>query len=175
MLTTRQALLVSTVLSLISLALSTDSPIDARSSFSPGLANSGREWVWPAADFDMHYSYSAPAHEYAPGHRGVDLELRGDNAVVSPADGKVAFSGMVADRPVLTISHGDGLVSTLEPVSSTLVSGTYVNAGTVVGVLSTGGHAAEGTLHFGVREDGSYINPLSLFSDIPRAVLLPCC
>ena len=41
--------------------------------------------------------------------------------------------------------------------------------------LAAGGHAAPGLLHFGVRLDGEYINPLILLGGVPRAILLPCC
>jgi hypothetical protein len=38
-----------------------------------------------------------------------------------------------------------------------------------------GGHSEPGTLHFGVRWEGEYINPILLLDEVPRAVLLPCC
>ena len=47
--------------------------------------------------------------------------------------------------------------------------------GDEVGVVALGGHTAAGALHFGVRLDGEYINPLLLLGGVPRAVLLPCC
>ncbi|MFH8250079.1 murein hydrolase activator EnvC family protein [Microbacterium sp. B2969] len=132
-------------------------------------------WVWPVAPFRLVAPYVQPVHDYAPGHRGIDLESLDGFSVRSPADGVIAFVGDVAGRPVLTIDHGAGLVSTLEPVSSTLTPGTRVLRGEMVGDLSLGGHAASGALHFGVRLDGEYINPLLLLGGVPRAVLLPCC
>lgn len=93
----------------------------------------------------------------------------------APADGVVAFRGTVVNRAVLTIEHTGGLVTTLEPVRSTLVAGDVVSAGQALGVLDIGGHTAAGSLHLGVRLDGDYINPLLLFDGVPRAVLLPCC
>ncbi|WP_275934957.1 hypothetical protein [Microbacterium testaceum] len=44
-----------------------------------------------------------------------------------------------------------------------------------MGGVATGGHTGPGTVHFGVRLDGEYINPLRLLGGVPRAVLLPCC
>jgi murein DD-endopeptidase MepM/ murein hydrolase activator NlpD len=117
----------------------------------------------------------APAHEYGPGHRGIDLDLLGDSAVRAPADGIVAFAGDVAGRGILTIDHGNGLVTTLEPVDTVLVPGTQVRRGENVAMLAAGGHAASGELHFGVRLHGKYINPMLLLGGVPRAVLLPCC
>ncbi|MFT4215393.1 MAG: M23 family metallopeptidase [Microbacterium sp.] len=92
-----------------------------------------------------------------------------------PASGVIAFAGAVAGRPVVTIDHGDALVTTLEPVATALAPGDVVAAGEEVGIVDIGGHAAAGTVHFGVRENGEYINPLLLYREVPRAVLLPCC
>ncbi len=110
--------------------------------------------------FRLERPFVAPPHEYGPGHRGIDLTVLGENIVRAPADGVVAFSGQVAGRGILTIDHGAGFVSTLEPVDSVLAAGTPITAGAEVGSVSTGGHTAAGAVHFGVRLDGSYINPL---------------
>lgn len=138
-----------------------------------GAVDAAHSWTWPVLG-RVAEPYRQPAHDYAPGHRGVDIEAA-TSTVVAPDDGVVLFAGVVVDRPVLTIDHGDGLVSTLEPVGSTLTPGTRVRAGDVVGTLSSGGHAAPGALHLGARRDGVYINPLLLLGGVPRAVLLPCC
>ncbi len=130
-------------------------------------------WVWPVEHVQVVRPYEAPAHAYGPGHRGLDLSS--GEVVRSPADGHVAFAGEVAGRPVVTIDHGGGLVTTLEPVASDLAAGDAVARGAPVGRLTAGGHTAPRTLHFGVRLDGEYINPLRLLGGVPRAVLLPCC
>lgn len=132
-------------------------------------------WVWPAESFRLSRPFVAPAHEYGPGHRGIDVELLGGSAVRAPADGVVAFAGPVAGRGILTIDHGNGLVTTFEPVQTTLTPGTQVQAAEDVATLALGGHARPGDLHFGVRLEGEYINPLLLLGGVPRAVLLPCC
>ncbi|MDZ5145326.1 murein hydrolase activator EnvC family protein [Microbacterium testaceum] len=129
-------------------------------------------WVWPATPVEVTRPFIAPAHTYGPGHRGVDLRA---NAVRSPADGRVAFVGMVAGRSIVTIDHGGGLVTTLEPVSTYLAAGDPVARGAPVGTVSDEGHTRPGTVHFGVRLRGEYVNPLRLLGGVPRAVLLPCC
>ena len=132
-------------------------------------------WVWPTTGFQVARAYVAPAYEYGPGHRGIDLDLLGGSEVRAPADGMVAFAGRVAGRGILTIDHGGGLVSTLEPVDGELLPGAPVARGANVATLALGGHAFPGTLHFGVRLNGEYINPMLLLGGVPRAVLLPCC
>jgi murein DD-endopeptidase MepM/ murein hydrolase activator NlpD len=77
---------------------------------------------------------------------------------------------------VLSIDHGAGLVSSFEPVVSALQRGQSVQRDEVIGRLGGGPtHCAPiACLHWGVRKDGRYINPLLL---VPGwrgpAVLLP--
>lgn len=134
-------------------------------------------WIWPLERFRVAQRFVAPAHDYGPGHRGIDLAPLDVTAavLVSPSDGVVAFAGDVAGRGIITIDHGGGLVTTLEPVETTLTPGSAVSRGDEVATPSVGGHAAPRTIHFGVRLDGRYINPLLLLGGVPRAVLLPCC
>ena len=123
----------------------------------------------------MSAPFVAPPHAYGPGHRGIDLRPTADESVRAPAAGVVAFAGPVAGRGVLTIDHGNGWVSTLEPIDASVGVGASIGAGAPVGTLTRGGHAANGDLHFGVRLHGEYVNPLLLLGGVPRAVLLPCC
>jgi len=94
----------------------------------------------------------------------------------APASGTVHFAGIIAGRPVLSIDHGAGLISSFEPVASTLHRGQPVQRDAVIGRLSGGPtHCAPtACLHWGVRKDGRYVNPLLL---VPGwrgpAVLLP--
>ncbi|MFK4760827.1 murein hydrolase activator EnvC family protein [Microbacterium sp. ZW T5_45] len=134
------------------------------------------EWSWPVPGArHVVIPFRAPAHAYGAGHRGIDILAPESGVVRAPADGVVAFSGTVVDRPLLTIEHPGGYVSTFEPMVSTLSPGDAVAQGAEIGSVVVGGHSAPGTLHIGVRLDGDYINPMLLFGGVPRAVLLPCC
>lgn len=164
----RPALVITLVCAL--LALSGPSAIAA------GDVEEGPKWRWPLdGTRSVAVPYRAPAHEYGAGHRGVDLSAGQGTPILAPADGVVAFRGTVVDRPLLTVRHDGGLVSTFEPLSSTLSPGDRVEAGDVLGAVAAGGHAPAGALHVGVRLDGAYINPMLLFGSVPLAVLLPCC
>ncbi|MFB8386675.1 peptidoglycan DD-metalloendopeptidase family protein [Microbacterium sp. NPDC055910] len=132
-------------------------------------------WDWPLAASRIVAPYAAPEHRYAPGHRGIDVRPVGDATVVAPEAGVVAFAGVVVDRSLITIDHGGGVVSTLEPVEPVVAVGAVVERGAIIGAVSAGGHAATGTLHLGVRVDGEYVNPLLFLGGVRRAVLLPCC
>ena len=82
------------------------------------------------------------------------------------------FAGVVVDRPVLSIDHGGGVISSYEPVLTTLVEGDVVTRGDVIGTVLPG-HCASVCVHLGVRVDGQYVSPLRFLGGIPRAILLP--
>lgn len=131
-------------------------------------------WIWPGGVASVLREFERPPHPYGPGHRGIDIPVTGGVAL-APADGVVAFSGFVVDRSLLTIDHGGGLVSTLEPVDDPPPAGTAVSQGQVLGPVSAGGHVGDDTLHLGARLNGEYIDPLALLGVLERPVLLPCC
>ncbi|MFD5277353.1 M23 family metallopeptidase [Pseudarthrobacter sp. NPDC058362] len=139
-----------------------------------GPLAAGPTWQWPLQPRPpVLRGFDPPPQPWLSGHRGVDLGAVDDGAqVISPADGTVSFVGTVVDRPVLTIDHGNGLRSSFEPVESTLSKGTHVEAGQSVGILGTG-HCAAPCVHWGVREDGDYVNPLKFVMDLRPSVLLP--
>ena len=82
------------------------------------------------------------------------------------------FAGVVVDRPVLSISHEGGYLSSYEPVATTLRKGDPVARGDPIGTVERG-HCSTPCLHFGVRLGGEYVSPLLLIGEVPRAVLLP--
>lgn len=132
---------------------------------------------------DVRRAFAAPLQPWGRGHRGVDLAT-GSGAVRSPADGTVRFAGGVVDRPVLTIAHDDGLVSSFEPVTALVPVGARVSAGEVVGTADPlGAHCLVPCVHWGVRrEDGwrvggalfdRYVDPLWLIGWSGPSVLWP--
>lgn len=133
----------------------------------------GAPWFWPLpAPHQVVRPYLAPATPYAAGHRGVDLAAADGDEVRAPDDGVVHFAGVIADRPVLSIEHTSGVLTSFEPLESSLVEGDAVRRGQVIGVVRPG-HCREPCLHFGARIAGEYVSPLIFLSGQPRAVLLP--
>ncbi|MFC5503589.1 M23 family metallopeptidase [Lysinimonas soli] len=133
----------------------------------------GPPWQWPvAAPHPIARPYLAPPTPYAAGHRGIDIRAPTGSPVLAPADGVVHFAGVVVDRPVLSIEHAGGVLSSFEPVQSSLVAGETVTRGQVVGVLLEG-HCASACLHLGARVGGEYVNPLLFLDGVPWSVLLP--
>ena len=77
---------------------------------------------WPLEHAQVIGEYDAPAKQWLPGHRGLDLRARPQDAIIAPADGVVAFSGKVAGKSVVTLRHGaetGSLTSTFEPAVTT--------------------------------------------------------
>lgn len=131
-------------------------------------------WAWPVGGpGDLLAVFDRPEAPWAAGHRGVDLKTARGATVRSPAAGVVAFVGVVVDRPVVTVDHGSGLVSSFEPALADVVVGEPVSRGQVMAGVDTGGHCSDVCLHWGVRLNGEYIDPLSLVMDRRPSVLLP--
>jgi len=81
--------------------------------------------------------------------------------------------GVVVDRPVITIDHGNGLRSSFEPVESPLAAGSPVAAGQAIGTVLAGHCPAASCLHWGVRRGDDYVNPLQFVMDLRPSILLP--
>lgn len=129
-------------------------------------------WTWPVEPHEVVRAFEAPATEYGPGHRGIDIAGSPGMAVLAPDDGTVRFAGPVAGRPVVSIEHAGGLISSFEPVEPAVVAGEPVERGQVIGVLQPGHVPDETRLHLGAREHGAYVDPLGLLG-VERPVLLP--
>lgn len=116
--------------------------------------------------------FDPPTTRWGRGHRGVDLESS-DGVVRSPGAGVISFAGRVVDRGVVTVTHSDGLRSSLEPVSGAPVVGTVVEAGDVIGTPESGSHCGGRVcVHWGVRRGETYLDPLDLLGT-RTVVLLP--
>ncbi|HYH77250.1 MAG TPA: M23 family metallopeptidase [Arthrobacter sp.] len=132
-------------------------------------------WAWPLAPRPgVLREFDPPDKPWLSGHRGVDLEAAHDGVpVTSPASGTVSFVGVVVDRPVITIDHGNGLRSSFEPVKSTLATGDAVAKGQAIGTLLAGHCGSLPCVHWGVRRGEDYLNPLGFVLDLRPSVLLP--
>ncbi|MFC9558194.1 M23 family metallopeptidase [Agromyces sp. NPDC056965] len=140
----------------------------------PSQSEPAEPWRWPVpAPTRVVAPFRAPPTPYTAGHRGIDIAATPAATVVAAAPGVVSFSGMVAGRPVVSIDHGDGVVSAIEPVAGLVAAGATVAAGDPIGTVATGGHCDSGCVHFGVRVDGEYVSPFLFLGGLPRAVLLP--
>ncbi len=131
--------------------------------------------TWPVASRALLSGYRPPAAPWAAGHRGIDLAAEVGEPVRAVLAGRIGFAGAVAGRPVVTLLLGDGRRLTYQPVTTTLLAGTAVAPGAVIGRLARDpGHCGAGTgcLHLGLIGPTGYADPLSLLGRRP-AVLRP--
>ena len=138
-----------------------------------GVAAPAAHWLWPVDPPRVVVrAYLAPTTPWGSGHRGIDIEAEA-TVVYAPADGVVHFAGFVVDRPVLSIEHAGAVLSSFEPVTTTLVAGDRVRRGDVIGTLEPGHCRVVLCLHIGARIGGEYVSPLLFLGGVPRSVLLP--
>jgi murein DD-endopeptidase MepM/ murein hydrolase activator NlpD len=130
-------------------------------------------WAWPVpAPHPIARPFIAPETPYSAGHRGIDIRADAGVEVHAPAAGVVHFAGFVVDRPVISIRHAGGVLSSFEPVEPSVATGDRVARGDVIGILLPG-HCASPCLHLGARIDGEYVNPLLFLGGLEHAVLYP--
>jgi murein DD-endopeptidase MepM/ murein hydrolase activator NlpD len=139
-----------------------------------------RGYVAPVPGQVAH-EFDPPSREWDAGHRGVDLRAALGSVVVAPGAGVITFAGKVAGKPVVVVTHPDGLRSSLEPVAAAAAAGTAVAAGEPIGTLVTApgdpanpGHCVpDDCVHWGVRRGEVYLDPLVLLGAATPIVLLP--
>lgn len=122
----------------------------------------------------MIRGFDPPDSPYGSGHRGIDIAAPAGSVAVAPADGTVAFAGPVGGRLFLTIDHGGGVESTFSWVAALEVRrGDVVRQGQPM-ARTGGGHTGDliPNLHFGVRLDDSYVDPLAYLAPIDVSALI---
>ena len=123
-------------------------------------------------------AYRQPNSDYSAGHRGVDFEVAIGTEILAPADGEIWYSGQLVNRPVLSLRHGDELLTEFEPACSTLVRGQKIKRGQPIG-FSCAGDAnyrqhCDSCLHFSTRLNGEYLSPMYLLGQLnPSRLLSP--
>ena len=129
----------------------------------------------PVEPFVALALFDRPDTPWGAGHRGIDIAADVGQLVLSPDDGVVTFAGPVADREVIVIAHAGGLVTSLEPVAASVAVGDRVSRGQPVGLVTAErGHCVPATcVHWGVRREGEYVNPLDVLEGFGSVVLLP--
>jgi hypothetical protein len=136
-------------------------------------ARAAGDWSWPVTG-PVIRGFEPPASPFGAGHRGIDIAAPAGTPVRAPAPGTVSFAGPVAGSLFLTIDHGFGLSSTYSWVSELVVGvGVAVARGQTV-ALSGGCHPGDAVacLHFGVRLNGAYVDPLAYLAPIDVGAMI---
>lgn len=132
-----------------------------------GQARAAGDWTWPVSG-PVIRGFDPPDNPFGSGHRGIDIGAAVDTPVRAAASGSIAFAGPVGGRLFVTIDHGAGLESTYSFLSSLSVRrGAAVSTGQTIGRTGSG-HAGALVphLHFGVRLDDVYVDPLGYLGPV---------
>lgn len=128
----------------------------------------GGTMTWPLPGYYGISSYFGnrlhPVLKVYKMHTGVDIAGAGCNGknVVAAADGKVITAGWISGYGyTVMIDHGGGIVTLYAHSQKLLVKkGDKVKAGDVIMLVGSTGYATGPHVHFEVRVNGKYVNPL---------------
>jgi hypothetical protein len=132
-------------------------------------APAAHAWIWPVEGAVLR-PFSLGPDAYAAGqHRGVDIGAVVETPVLAPAAGTVSFVGSIpGGGRAVTIQTPDGYAVTLLQLGSTsVVRGSAVAEGAVVGVVGESADAVTSAphVHLGVRvasDPDGYLDPLEV-------------
>ncbi len=126
----------------------------------------GGIFAWPAPsytrisdDFGMREVH--PIYKTQKMHNGVDMAAPGGSPILAAYNGTViaaAYSSSMGNY--IMIDHGSGLCTIYMHASALYVtSGQVVSKGERIAAVGTTGNSTGNHLHFGVRLNGTYVNP----------------
>lgn len=117
--------------------------------------------VRPPVDGVVVDGFRPPAHIGAPGNRGWEYATTPGGPARAVLGGVVVFAGPVAGNLFVSVEHPGGLRTTYSFLAEVTVGrGQVVAPGTQVGLTAA-------TFHFGLRRDGTYLDPAILFHAVP--------
>ncbi|SFG48357.1 Murein DD-endopeptidase MepM and murein hydrolase activator NlpD, contain LysM domain [Oribacterium sp. WCC10] len=122
-------------------------------------------FTWPvpsssriSSEFGSRESPTEGASTY---HKGIDIAASTGSNVIAAAGGKVVIATYSASAGnYIMISHGSSTYTVYMHMSKLNVSeGDEVSQGDVIGAVGSTGYSTGPHLHFGIRKDGTYVNP----------------
>ena len=121
-------------------------------------------WPCPASSriTSTFGSREAPVAGASTSHKGIDIGVGTGNKVLAAADGEVVIATYSASAGnYVMISHGGDVATVYMHMSEIKTSvGAEVKKGDVIGLSGNTGYSTGPHLHFGLRIDGSYVDPL---------------
>lgn len=118
-----------------------------------------------------------PVLKYARAHNGVDYGAPSGAPVVSVAAGVVSFAGWTSGGGrTVRVRHTSGYESEylhLSAIAGGVRVGSRVGQGEHVGNVGSTGLATGPHLHYGLRRDGRYVNPITEHQNLPPGEPVP--
>lgn len=117
--------------------------------------------------------FSLPRENWLAGHRGIDFDAEPGTAVIATKPGSISFTGTVAGKPVVVLSHADGTRTTYEPAQTDLEKGTYIRRGEELAhtAQSSASHCSAKCLHIGMKINDTYLDPWVQFGGRVHVIL----
>ena len=128
-------------------------------------------FIWPCPDYTRITDYFGPRPQPVPGastnHKGVDLAAPYGSVILASASGIVTTSTHSNSAGnYIVIAHGNGMSTVYMHCSSLLVSvGDNVEQGKVIAKVGSTGYSSGNHLHFGIINNGTYVDPLGYISN----------
>ena len=128
-------------------------------------------FVWPCPGYTRISSYFGPRPQPVPGastnHKGVDLAAPYGTAILASASGTVTTSTYSNSAGnYIVIAHGNGMSTVYMHCSVLCVSvGDDVEQGEVIAKVGSTGYSNGNHLHFGIINNGTYVDPLGYISN----------
>jgi murein DD-endopeptidase MepM/ murein hydrolase activator NlpD len=118
-----------------------------------------------------------PVLRYARAHNGVDYGAPSGAPVVSVSAGVVSFAGWTSGGGrTVRVKHTSGYESEylhLSAIAAGMRPGVRVGQGELVGNVGSTGLATAPHLHYGLRRDGRYVNPITEHQNLPPGEPVP--
>ena len=146
----------------------------ATNAIDPDIQYTGGEMLWPVAISGTAITSNYGVREHpiqgvVREHTGIDIgNTPLGSPVVAAADGVVTYAGwLVGYGNCVMINHGDGIVTLYGHGNKILTTvNTEVKQGDVIMEVGSTGNSTGPHLHFEVRVNGEYTNPLN-FVKVP--------
>ncbi|MBQ2795101.1 MAG: peptidoglycan DD-metalloendopeptidase family protein [Oscillospiraceae bacterium] len=128
-------------------------------------SGTSKGFIWPTNKAGAYVSCGIWGYK---GHTGTDITGTGHGSnIYASAAGTVvtAKSGRTGYGNYIIINHGDGITTLYAHCSKLYVKvGQYVNQGDIIAAMGSTGNSTGTHLHFEIRINGQYMNPLNYIS-----------
>ena len=118
-----------------------------------------------------------PVLKYARAHNGVDYGASTGAPIVSVSSGVVSFAGWTGGGGrTVRVKHASGYESEymhMSAIAGDIRAGARVGQGEVLGNVGMTGTATGPHLHYGLRRNGAYVNPVTEHQNLPPGEPVP--
>lgn len=128
------------------------------------------KFIWPCPSSrritSVFGNRVSPTAGASSNHQGIDIGAATGSSIIAAAEGEVIISTYsYSAGNYITINHGGGVYTTYMHASELLVSeGDKVLQGQEIAKVGATGVATGPNLHFGIRVNGTYVNPAGYVS-----------